>query len=115
MRIEGMETEKIILQELGRRLGKFRVNYPMTQAELAEEAGLSLRTIARMENGETIQLNNLIKVMKALRISGNLELLVPDMGYNPNDLLQLGKERQRATSPRYRKKKMKNWVWGEDR
>lgn len=115
MRIEGRESENKIMEEFGKRVAKYRIALQKTQAELAEEAGVSRGTITRMEKGESVQLDNLIRVFKVLNICANLDLLVPDMSNNPSDLYKLGKERQRATSKKYRKAPQKKWVWGEDR
>lgn len=115
MRIEGKESENRIMKEFGNRVAKYRIALQKTQEELAEEAGVSRGTITRMEKGESIQFDNLIKIMKVLNICANLDMLVPNMNEDPADLLKLGKQRQRATAKRYRNKIAHNWTWGEDR
>lgn len=115
MRIEGKESENRIMKEFGNRVAKYRIALQKTQEELAEEAGVSRGTITRMEKGESIQFDNLIKVMKVLNICANLDMLVPDMNDDPSDLLKLGSQRQRATAKKYRKKQVNGWKWGEDR
>ena len=115
MRIEGRETENRIMEEFGKRVAKYRISLQKTQKELAEEAGVSRGTITRMENGESVQLDNIIRVLKALNICSNFETLVPDMLSDPSDLYKLGQDRQRATAKRYRKTPQKKWLWGEDR
>ncbi len=115
MRIEGKESENRIMKEFGNRVAKYRIALQKTQEELAEEAGVSRGTITRMEKGESIQFDNLIKIMKVLNICANLDMLVPNMNEDPADLLKLGKQRQRATAKRYRNKIAHSWTWGEDR
>lgn len=115
MHIEGNESEKRIMQEFGKRIAKHRISLQKTQEELAKECGVSRGTIARMEKGESIKFDNLIRVMKVLKISANIDILVPNTNDNPEDLLKLGKQRQRATAKRYRKTPNTDWKWGEDR
>ncbi|SHM90103.1 Helix-turn-helix [Ruminococcus flavefaciens] len=50
----------------------------MTMAELAEKSKVSVGTIVRFENGNDIGLLNLIKLMKALELGSNIELLIPE-------------------------------------
>lgn len=117
MQITGTESANTVMREMGKRLRSFRINFPMTQEELAEESGLSLRTIQRMEKGESVQTESLIRVMSAMGILSNMERLIPQEEVRPSDLFLLGKQRQRAPSPEYRSQKRQEgeWVWGEDR
>ena len=39
------------IAELGNRISRHRLNQDLSQAELARQAGISLRTVARMEAG----------------------------------------------------------------
>ena len=50
----------------------------MTMAELAEKSKVSVGTIVRFENGNDIGLLNLIKLMKALELGSNMDLLIPE-------------------------------------
>jgi len=61
--------------ETGKRIKALRYRKGFSQEELAEESGLSLRTIQRIENGETAPLGDSLK-----RISGSLNV-------NPEDLI----------------------------
>lgn len=51
MKITGLYDEKTILSELGNRIQQYRISMNITQAELAQKCGLSLKTIARTEAG----------------------------------------------------------------
>jgi transcriptional regulator with XRE-family HTH domain len=68
----------------------------MSQAELADKAGVSKRTVERMESGASTQTDTLVRILRALDRLDRLELLVPEMRPRPMDILKLkGEERQR--------------------
>ena len=95
---------------LGERLEALRLSRNINQTALAEEAGVSRRTITRLENGQGMSLNTLIRIMRALGIADRLETLLPDPAVRPVERVRLkGRERRRA-----RKKKGSDdaaWSW----
>lgn len=52
MKIAGQHPDEAILKELGGRLAGVRLGRNLTQAALAEQAGVSKRTVERMEAGD---------------------------------------------------------------
>lgn len=73
----------------------------MSQEELAYEAGVSRPTVQRLEAGQSVQLSNFIKVLKALGLSKNIEALIPRPKLSPLQLLELEETaRVRATGSR---------------
>ena len=99
MRLDALHTDSLILAELGRRLARCRLNAGVTQSALAFEAGISKRTLVRIEAGESVQLTNFLRLLRALGLVENLEALVPPDEPGPMDLLRMrGKRRQRASS-----------------
>ena len=109
-------TDAAALSELGSRLARYRLQRNMTQAELAREAGVSPSTIARLEGGESTQLTNLIRVVRALDLLGNLDVFVPPPAPNPIELLEMqGRQRQRASSRAKEDGAASDepWTWGE--
>lgn len=96
-----LHADQVILAELGRRLARCRLNAGVTQSALAFEAGISKRTLERVEAGESVQLTNFLRLLRALDLLANLEALVPPDEPGPMDLLRMkGKRRQRASSAR---------------
>ncbi len=92
-------SDDAVLQEIGTRLAQYRLNRNLTQRELAREAGVSLSTVTRIEDGKSAQLTNLIRVLRALGLLDNLEALVPAPRVSPLQQLELrGKQRRRASS-----------------
>lgn len=116
MNLNGDLSNDQLLQVVGERLTKLRLGRSLTQEQLAEEAGLGLRTIQRMESGGTsTRLDGFLRVCRVLGVLDRLELLLPDPGPSPIDQLKLqGKVRRRV---RHRKPKpgdKPEWTWGEE-
>lgn len=116
VKITAETTGELVLQELGRRLLGARLAKNLTQAQLAVEAGVSKRTIERLENGSVgTQLSGFVRVCRILGLLERLELFVPEPV--PSPMAQLhsqGKVRRRASStlaPRVAKSPGK-WEWG---
>jgi transcriptional regulator with XRE-family HTH domain len=101
MKIEGLLTDEAILVELGGRLAQRRLELQLTQEMLAEQAGVSKRTVERIEAGATAQTSTLIRLLRVLELLDRLETLVPEAGPRPMDLVKLkGKARKRASGKR---------------
>jgi transcriptional regulator with XRE-family HTH domain len=113
-------TDAAILRELGNRLERRRIDSALTQAELAEKAGVSKRTVERFEAGHITDFTMLIRMLRALKLIDGLEQLIPDLPQSPIVLLKRkGHVRQRVAHPRSRadrsksSKPAKPWKWGE--
>ncbi len=103
------------LIELGNRLARYRLNRNLTQDALAREAGVSKRTVHRVEHGKSIQASNLIRILRALRLLENLEALIPEPAISPIQQIKLrGKMRQRASSSSDKPDDHRPWSWGDD-
>jgi transcriptional regulator with XRE-family HTH domain len=99
--------------ELGRRLEAIRLEENISQEALAAEAGVSRRTITRLENGGGISVETLIRLMRALGVANRLEALLPEPGIRPIDRIRLkGKQRQRAR--RSAAVEPGDWTWGDE-
>ena len=63
------------LRSIGKNIRKFRINKKLSQADLAEKAGLSMNYVGAIERGEKIpSLDALIEIMNALEISADMIL-----------------------------------------
>ena|SRR4029077_12086964 len=104
MSLTAQQTDTAILQELGARLTRRRIGANYTQAELAQEAGVSKRTLERIEAGRSVDFTMLIRVLRALKLMEGLDGVVPAQPQSPIALLKArGRERKRAGHPRRRK------------
>ena len=114
MKITGLLTDDAVLAELGARIAGRRVELQLTQAAVAEQAGIAKRTLERMEAGQTSQLSTLVRVLRVLGAASGLDGLIPESGPSPMDLLkQKGKVRQRASGQRAAKATGTPWHWDE--
>jgi len=77
-------SSRSALSEIGARLKAYRIDFPLSQQELADKSGVAVRSLSRMESGEDIQFGNLIKVLIALDLDANLDMLVPDPTKRPS-------------------------------
>lgn len=99
MKISSQAVDTLILRELGERLTRVRLERNLTQAVLAEQAGVSKRTVERIEAGGPTQLVNLVRVCRALDLLDRFETLIPEPVVSPVAQLKLqGKQRKRATA-----------------
>ncbi len=113
MKIEKQMTPETVLEELGRRIARRRLDLGITQADAAEQAGLGKRTVERIEAGRDIQMSTLIRLLRVLELIDGVDRLVPETGLRPMELLRLkGKDRRRASSKRAVKSDEK-WHWGD--
>lgn len=98
---------------LCKRLVSIRLSRNTTQAQLAEEAGVSLRTIGRLEKGEGVSVNTLIRVMTALRIQHRLEALLPDPSVRPVERIGIGAGERKRARPTTSADDSPIWTWGD--
>lgn len=114
MKITGSLADDAVLAELGARIAGRRLELEMTQADVAEQAGIAKRTLERIEAAQTSQLTTLIRVLRVLDAAPGLDGLIPEPGPSPMDLLKRkGKVRQRASGRRGAKATDKPWHWDE--
>lgn len=117
MKINSQISDESVLKEIGHRLSRIRLNRNWTQQQLADRAGLGLRTVQRMESGEVAtQLSGFIRICRALDILEKLDSLLPENAVSPIDLMKMqGKLRKRASGQKSEttQSKDKTWTWGE--
>lgn len=94
-------SDNAILIEIGKFITQRRIQLQITQAELADKAALSRSTVSLMERGESISLNNLLKI---LRVLDALYVLSPFRVQEKKSPLALAREEQK----KYRKRVVKS-------
>jgi transcriptional regulator with XRE-family HTH domain len=112
MQIDKLMSDEAILVELGVRLARRRIDKPLTQAELAHEAGVSKRTVERIEAGASAQMSSLIRICRVLDLLPGMDQFIPPSGPKPMELIKTkGKMRQRASSSRRGGGPDDQWTW----
>lgn len=116
MKITKQATDAAVLTELGHRLTRVRLEHNFTQAQLAEQAGVSQRTVQRLESGGVSpRLSGFLRVCRMLDLIERFDLLVPEPLPSPIEQLKLGgRQRQRASAPKAPNPSPKNWQWGDE-
>lgn len=85
------------LEELGARVRRQRVSLGLKQQELAEKAAVSINVITALENGRSVTVESLARVLQGLGFREALINLLPAPVPSPIELQKLaGKERQRV-------------------
>lgn len=96
----GEKSAAAIAEELGGRLKQARLNNDITQADVAELAGITRKSVLNAEKGKA-QLDVFVAIMVALDLTGQLESFLPKQEISPIQLSKLhGKRRQRASGDR---------------
>ena len=67
-----------MLKELGSRIKQHRIALDITQIDLAKKCGISISTETRIESGDDSKMSNYIKIMTALGIIDNINILIPE-------------------------------------
>ncbi|XCP85231.1 hypothetical protein ABXS75_00010 [Roseburia hominis] len=84
MTIYGNENNETIMMELGQRIRDTRIRMQITQAGMAEQSGVAIRTIVRMEKGESVYLDSMLNVLRVLGVLENLNLLLQEQELAPH-------------------------------
>lgn len=123
MKMTNQATDESVLAELGTRLAEARLEKNLTQAQLATQAGLSKRTVERLESGRPgTQLAAFIRVCRVLELVERLEALIPASAPSPMALLKMGGRKRRRASTASAAPGAVNestpssgaWTWGDD-
>lgn len=103
-----------MVNNINERIRNYRIAYPLTQAQLAERSGVSLRSIQLFENGADIKWNNLVKILSALDLDDNIQMLVPDVTERPSYYVKHNDIRKRVSKKQVKKSQKESFTWGDD-
>jgi DNA-binding XRE family transcriptional regulator len=101
-------SDLAILELLGERVKRERLNQNMTQMDLAKRAGINRIVLTRLENGKGCTLGSFIRILRSLGKVAQLDMFLPEPGISPVQLAQLvGRQRREASGKRGRPVKRK--------
>jgi transcriptional regulator with XRE-family HTH domain len=115
MKIEPGMADDVTLRELGERLARARLERNLTQGALANQAGVSKRTVERLESGEVAtKLSGFLRVCRVLGLMERFNALIPEPVPSPIAQLKLqGRKRKRASGKRAAASSPKKWTWDD--
>ena len=113
MKINSENNNSAVLRELGARIKRNRIDMQLSQQDFAAKAGISTRTLSAAENGEDIRLSSLLRILRTLGCLENIDLLIPELAFDPESYRTLGKERKRV-SRTSEGKDTSEWKWGDE-
>ena len=109
-----MTTSRQIESEIGPRLARLRLARNVTQSMLAEDAGIGVRTLRRLEAGEPSTLDTFLRVALTLGLGDAILGAIPKGRIRPIERVsRTGAERRRAR-PRPSEDRDATWTWGDD-
>lgn len=113
MKIDVFANDSQILNELGLRIKTARIRAGMTQEALSAQSGVAKSTVERVEKGQSVQLLNLVKLLRALNCVGSLDGLLPSAEATPMESLRVA---ERKTRYRARKsERARPFKWGDEK
>jgi len=80
-----LTPDKAIIGEIGKKIAWWRLRQDFSQAKLAEDAGVSLSSVQKIERGESTNFLILVKVLRTLRKLEGLEFFTREEGLSPRE------------------------------
>ncbi len=76
-------SNEFVRAELGKRVRKVRKSRRLTQADVAERAGLSRPTVSMFERGNEVSLDSFLSIFRALDLLDSLDAAVIEPSISP--------------------------------
>ena len=99
--------------EVGNRLAKIRLARNITQKTLAEEAGIGLRTLRRLEAGQSSSLDSFLRIVIVLGLTDELLGAFPSHEIRPIERMDLRRQERKRARPTKSVTDNTPWSWGE--
>lgn len=93
-------ADEMILSKIGQRLKALRLKQNITQQRLAEESGVSLSTVKKIENGEIRSFDSLIRVLRTLGKLDVFQPLVEEEQLSPSEYFEMVNKANKAQRKR---------------
>ena len=86
--------------DLGHRVRQLRLSRNLGQRTVADKAGVSLRALSKLENGQGSTLETFLRTLRALDYVKGIEMLAPQPTVSPLALLSNSRPPQRVRHSR---------------
>ncbi len=106
-------TSQWVMKEVGFRLAKIRLSRNITQNYLAQSAGIGLRTLRRIERGESSTFDSFLRVVIVLGYTDGLLSIFPVHDISPIDRMKLKRKERKRARPNEEKLADTTWTWKE--
>lgn len=113
MKLEATTPTAAMLRELGHRLATARAQHGLTQQQLAEQAGIGIATLRRIEDGKDGRLGSWLRLLTALQLTTAIDAWLPEDVRSP--LLEVKGRRRRVRKPSPTSPPAGDFVWGDQR
>ena len=97
------KSDSAILQDIGKKIKEVRVEQNITQTQLSENSGVSVRRIISIENGENHSIMGTIAVLRALSMLDYFERFFEEKKITPLEYAKILKTRKVRTKARSNK------------
>lgn len=108
MKIDNLTPTATALNELGQRLARVRKQQGYSQTRLAQEAGIGVATLRRIEAGKDSQLESWLKLLGALHMTHAINALLPENFNSPMAQVKKGSKRSA------KKEGSAEFKWGDE-
>ena len=103
-----------LARDIGAKLERLRLTRNIKQSTLAQNAGISVRTLRRLESGEGATLDSFVRVLSSIGLAQNLDLLLPDPHIRPIERVKTGGAERQRSSARKADGPKTPWQWGDE-
>ena len=97
------ESLSNLQHDLGHRLRQLRLARNLDQRTVADKAGISLRALSKLENGQGSTLGTFLRTLRALDYVKGIDMIAPEPAVSPLALLKNPRPPQRVRRPRHSK------------
>ena len=109
-----MLSDEVLQHKIGERLKAVRLKQNITQQALAEESGVSLSSVKKIEKGEIGSFDSLLRILRTL---GKLDVLLPlveEEQLSPSEYYELvqkagAHQRKRAVGKAHKEMEEQSW------
>ena len=108
------QTSQSLRAELGARLARQRLARNVTQEALAATAGIGLRTLRRIEAGESSSLDSFLRIAMALGLANALVNGIPEQAIRPIERLDSRRGERRRARPSKAREPDEPWAWSDE-
>ena len=117
MKLSKTNTVETVLGEIVRRIVHRRIELGLTQQDIVDQTGISLRTIKRIEQGGDCQWSTMIRLFQTYNLIDRLDIFIPEpSAITPIQFVdQQQKSRKRVSKAAKSTKSKKMWKWEDER